>query len=81
MTRTGDPRDTKSARRAARELVSTYHEAKLAGLIEHVRDAFARYDAGGLDAFELDDVIHHYKFAASGTYAAISAGLIFAATT
>jgi hypothetical protein len=29
-----------------------------------VRDGFARYDAGEIDAFELDDLIHHYKRAA-----------------
>jgi hypothetical protein len=64
MTTAGDPRDTKSARRACRELVGTYHEARLAELIEHLREALACYDAGELDAFELDDVIHHYKCAA-----------------
>jgi hypothetical protein len=29
-----------------------------------VRDGFARYDAGELDAFELDGVIHQYTRAA-----------------
>jgi hypothetical protein len=53
--------DTKAERRAARALVGAYHEARLAGLIEHLREAFARYDAGEIDAFDLDDVIHHYK--------------------
>jgi hypothetical protein len=61
---TGDRRDTKAARRAARELVGAYHEAKLGELIEHVRDALARYDMGEIDAFDLDEVIHHYKLAA-----------------
>jgi hypothetical protein len=64
MTMAGDPRDTKAARRAARELVGAYHEAKLAELIERLCDAVARYDMGEIDAFELDDVIHHYKRAA-----------------
>lgn len=59
-----DRHDTKAARRAARELVGDYHGARLAELIEHVRDAIARYDAGETDAFELDDVIRHYKRAA-----------------
>ena len=49
---------------AAREAVAAYHEAQLKGLVEHVRQGFARYDAGEIDAFELDDVIHHYKRAA-----------------
>lgn len=53
--------DTKAERRAARALVATYHEAKLADLIEHVRAALVRYDAGEIDVFELDDVIHHYE--------------------
>jgi len=30
-------------------------------LLEHVRDGFARLDAGEIDAFELDDLIHRYK--------------------
>jgi hypothetical protein len=60
----GDRRDTKAARRAARELVGTYHEAKLAELIEHLRDALGRYDAGEIDGFDLDDVIHQYTRAA-----------------
>ena len=50
--------------RADRALVATYHEAKLADLIEHVRDGLARYDAGELSAFDLDEVIHHFKLAA-----------------
>jgi len=32
-----------------------------ARLIEHVRKGLTRYDAGELDAFELDDLIHHCK--------------------
>jgi hypothetical protein len=60
----GGRRDTKAARRVAQELVGDYHEAKLAELIDRVRDALARYDAGEVDAFELDDVIHQYKRAA-----------------
>lgn len=54
----------KARRRAARRRVGEYHEAELAGLLEHVRDGFARFDSGDLDAFELDDLIHHYKRAA-----------------
>ena len=51
----------KARRRAARELVGDYHERELRALLEHVRDGFARLDAGELDAFELDDLIHRYK--------------------
>jgi hypothetical protein len=54
-------RGEKAERRVARELVGDYHESELARLLEHVRDGFARYDAGELDAFELDDLIHRYK--------------------
>jgi hypothetical protein len=50
--------------RADRALVATYHEAKLADLIEHVRDGLARYDAGELSAFDLDEVIHRFTLAA-----------------
>lgn len=30
-------------------------------LLERIRDGFARLDAGQIDVFELDDLIHHYK--------------------
>ncbi len=52
---------SKAERRAARAAVGAYHEAELAGLIEHVREGLARYDTGEIDAFELDELIHHYK--------------------
>lgn len=52
---------TKAERRAARALVANYHEAELAKLIDRIRDGLARYDAGDIDAFELDDLIHHYQ--------------------
>jgi hypothetical protein len=59
----GDPSPgpSKAERRAARLAVGAYHEAELARLIEHVREGLARYDAGEIDAFELDELIHHYK--------------------
>lgn len=50
-----------ASRRADLALVGSYYEARLAELLESVRDGFARYDAGELDAFELDDLIHRYK--------------------
>jgi hypothetical protein len=52
---------SKAERRAARAAVGAYHEAELARLIDHVREGLERYDAGELDAFELDELIHHYK--------------------
>jgi len=42
-------------------MVATYHQARLADLLEHVREGFADYDAGQIDAFELDEIIHRYK--------------------
>ncbi|HKG62845.1 MAG TPA: hypothetical protein VKB28_02170 [Solirubrobacteraceae bacterium] len=48
-------------RRAARAVVGAYHEVELARLIERVRKGLERYDAGEIDAFELDELIHHYK--------------------
>jgi hypothetical protein len=29
--------------------------------VEYVRSGFARFDAGEIDPFELDDLLHHYK--------------------
>jgi hypothetical protein len=59
-----DDADTKAERRAARERVGRYHEARLQEVLEHVRDGFVRYDAGELDAFDLDGFIHQYTRAA-----------------
>src|SRR3954451_22589473 len=55
---------SKAERRAARAAVGAYHETELARLLEHVREGLERYDAGEIDAFELDELIHHYKQAA-----------------
>ena len=52
---------SKAQRRADVALVVSYHEARLAELLEDVREGFGRYDAGELDAFELDELIHRYK--------------------
>jgi PAS domain-containing protein len=54
----------RARRREARELVAAYHDEQLRALLERVRDGFARLDAGEIDAFDLDDLIHHYKRAA-----------------
>ena len=42
-------------------MVATYHQEQLRSLLEHVREGFDRLDAGELDEFELDDLIHRYK--------------------
>ncbi|MCA1697983.1 MAG: hypothetical protein LC790_03395 [Actinobacteria bacterium] len=57
----GAAEPTKADRRTARAAAGRYHEAELQRLVERVRDGLARYDAGEIDAFELDDLIHHYK--------------------
>jgi hypothetical protein len=44
--------------------MAAYHEEQLRALLERVREGFARLDAGEIDVFELDDLIHHYKRAA-----------------
>jgi hypothetical protein len=54
----------KARRREARAIVGAYHQEQLRALAEHVRDGFARLDAGEIDEFELDDLIHRYKRAA-----------------
>lgn len=42
-------------------MIATYHQEELCRLLEHVRAGFAELDAARIDAFELDDLIHHYK--------------------
>jgi hypothetical protein len=61
--------EDKQRRRSAIALVGAYHEARLAELLEHVREGFARYDAGEIDAFDLDDLIHRYKRSAQKLWA------------
>ena len=65
MTSAHTPADEKAKRRAARELIAAYHQQELRALLEHVRDGFVQLDAGEIDEFELDDLIHRYKRAAT----------------
>lgn len=58
------PETGKAKRKAARAAVAAYHEARLLEMQDRVRDALARSDAGELDAFEVDEVIHRYTCAA-----------------
>jgi hypothetical protein len=51
----------RARRRDARRIIGAYHEEQLRLLLERVRDGFAQMDAGEIDPFELDDLIHHYK--------------------
>jgi hypothetical protein len=55
---------TKAERQAARERVSTYHQAELAGLLTHIEAAVDRYRAREIDVCALDETIHHYHRAA-----------------
>jgi hypothetical protein len=66
VTETGDQREEseRAQRRAARKTIAAYHEEQLGLLLERVRVGFARLDAGEIDVFELDELIHHYKQAA-----------------
>lgn len=56
-----DPSSEKAQRREARAMVVAYHQEQLRALLEHVREAFDQLDAGEIDEFELDDLIHRYK--------------------
>jgi hypothetical protein len=60
-TRIRDIEGEKARRRAARKMIGEYHEEQLRLLLEHVREGFNQLEAGELDPFELDELIHHYK--------------------
>lgn len=66
VTDSGDQREgsERAQRRAARKTIAAYHEEQLGLLLGQVRDGFVRLDAGEIDAFELDELIHRYKQAA-----------------
>jgi hypothetical protein len=55
----------RAQRGAAREVVAAYHQETLRQLLDHVRAGFGRLDAGEIDEFELDELIHRYKKAAA----------------
>jgi hypothetical protein len=52
-------------RRAARELIAAYHRNELRTLLGRVRAGFAQLDAGEINEFEMDDVIHHFNRSAA----------------
>lgn len=58
------PSGGKARHRADQALLATYHEARLADLLEHVRAGFGEYDGGRIDAFGLDAIIHRCQRAA-----------------
>jgi len=61
----GSSPSEKAERRAARAVVAEYHQAQLRTLLEHLRAGFAQLDAGEIDEFEFDELIHHYKRSAT----------------
>lgn len=58
----------KVQRRAAQAKIAAYHDEQLRALVEHVREGLLQLDAGEIDVFELDDVIHRYKRAAKALW-------------
>lgn len=58
----------------ARERVGRYHELELAKLVEHVRAALVALDAGEIDVFEFDEIVHRYKKAAQKLWSFCTGG-------
>jgi len=52
---------SKAQRRAAREVVAAYHEARLSELVHEVGDSVDLFRAGALDAFDVDQVLFQYS--------------------
>ncbi|NHU49380.1 hypothetical protein G9373_43430, partial [Rhodococcus sp. A14] len=51
---------SKGQRRSDRALVAAYHEARLGELIECAAAEVDRFRAGDVDAFTVDEALHHY---------------------
>lgn len=64
---------TKGERVAARVRIEQYHERKLAALQAAVSTAFQQCQAGAIDAFALDQVIHQYHGQSQELFAFINA--------
>ncbi len=60
-----DAGDEKAQRRVARKMIAAYHDEQLRLLLNHIRDGFAKFDAGEIDVFDLDEIIGHYKRSAA----------------
>ena len=54
--------------------VGAYHERELRRLVDHLRAALARLDAGEIDVFEFDALAYHYKKAARDLWKFCSQG-------
>jgi hypothetical protein len=59
---------------AGLEVVRAYHEQELGRLAERVRAALTRLDAGEIDVFEFDSLVHQYKKAAQQLWGFCNAG-------
>ena len=64
----------KSDRQAAREAVAAFHEAQLAGLVEHIGSAVDRFRSGQMDAFDVDQVLFQYARAAKELWKFLQSG-------
>ena len=69
-----DIENEKARRRAARQTIGEYHEQQLRLLLDRVRDGFAKMDAGEIDPFGLDELIHHYKRSAQKLWSFCGSG-------
>ena len=78
---TGRGPATKAQRRADQATLLAYHEASLAELLDHILAALVEYDAGKLDAFAVDGVIHRYTRAARALWKICAVSGVQAETT
>lgn len=46
-------------------MIAAYHDEQLRLLVNRIRDGIAKFDAGEIDVFELDEIIGHYKRSAA----------------
>ncbi len=74
QVRISDIEDPKERRRPEEELIGRYYEEQLRALLERVREGFQRLDAGQIDPFDLDDLMHHYKRSAQKLWSFCNSG-------
>lgn len=56
--------EPKADRRAARQAVADYHQRRLEELLDHVAAAIDGHRGGEIDAYAVDETLHHYQRAA-----------------
>jgi hypothetical protein len=54
----------RTRRRAARETIAAYHQARLDELVSHVAAAVDGWREGSLDVYDVDEILHRYQRAA-----------------